>query len=326
MTARLEKNGTYTSQFWYEEIYGKKRHKCKRGFATEEAADAFEEVFLRKARGSMEVKLADFVDVYLEDVKAELREYTLRTRLYIINDKIIPELDCKRMKDIETVDIIQWQNKMLSQRRPNGSPYSETYLRMINSALGAIFSHAAAYYDLSPNPMAKAPVRSRWRSLSSTGTCSPRATTRWPTPSISTRRVAMARRNDDRRRCVTVGFRVSKEQAERIDLLVALSGKTKQDYIVERLENESMEVIPSPRMQRTRRDEMRELCSQLELLKRGEEPSERLLATDRDRPVFPRASDLQEEVAAIDEQASDRWRSKSACHGGMMQTFALNLC
>lgn len=157
MTARREKNGTYTSQFWYEDIYGKRRHKCKRGFATEEEADAFEEAFLRKARGSMEMKLADFVDVYLEDVKADLREYTLRTRLYIINDKIIPELGCKRMKDIETVDIIQWQNKMLSHRRPNGSPYSETYLRTINSALGAIFSHAAAYYDLNPNPMAKAP-------------------------------------------------------------------------------------------------------------------------------------------------------------------------
>ena len=50
MTARLEKNGTYTSQFWYEDIYGKRRHKCKRGFATEEEADAFEEGFLRRAR------------------------------------------------------------------------------------------------------------------------------------------------------------------------------------------------------------------------------------------------------------------------------------
>lgn len=87
----------------------------------------------------------------------------------------------------------------------------------------------------------------------------------------------MTRRNDDRQRSVTIGFRVSKEQAERIDLLVALSGKTKQDYILERLENESMEVIPSPRMQRTLRDEMRKLCVQLERLKKGEEPSERLL-------------------------------------------------
>ena len=87
----------------------------------------------------------------------------------------------------------------------------------------------------------------------------------------------MTRRNDDRQRSVTIGFRVNKEQAERIDLLVALSGKTKQDYILERLENESMEVIPSPRMQRTLRDEMRKLCVQLERLKKGEEPSERLL-------------------------------------------------
>ena len=77
----------------------------------------------------------------------------------------------------------------------------------------------------------------------------------------------MTRRNDDRQRSVTIGFRVNKEQAERIDLLVALSGKTKQDYILERLENESMEVIPSPRMQRTLRDEMRKLCVQLERLK-----------------------------------------------------------
>ncbi len=36
MTARREKNGTYTSQFWYEDTYGKRRHKCKRGFATED--------------------------------------------------------------------------------------------------------------------------------------------------------------------------------------------------------------------------------------------------------------------------------------------------
>lgn len=89
----------------------------------------------------------------------------------------------------------------------------------------------------------------------------------------------MTCRNDDRQRCVTIGFRVSREQSDRIDLLVALSGKTKQDYILERLENESMEVIPSPRMQRTLRDEMRKLCAQLERLKKGEEPSERLLDT-----------------------------------------------
>ena len=35
MSATLEKNGTWTSQFRYEDIYGNTKHKCKRGFATE---------------------------------------------------------------------------------------------------------------------------------------------------------------------------------------------------------------------------------------------------------------------------------------------------
>lgn len=47
---------------------------------------------------------------------------------------------------------------------------------------------------------------------------------------------------------------------------------------------------------------------------------------DQNRPVFPRASNLREEVAAIDEQASDHCRSRSARRDGMIQTLALNLC
>ena len=113
----------------------------------------------------------------------------------------------------------------------------------------------------------------------------------------------MTCRNNDRQRCVTIGCRVSREQADRVDLLVALSGKTKQDYIVERLENESMEVIPSPRMQRTLRDDMRKLCSQLELLRRGEEPSERLLATCE---LFARVyASLGEDVCAHAPKTKD---------------------
>lgn len=34
MSATLDKNGTWTAQFRYEDIYGKVRHKCKRGFAS----------------------------------------------------------------------------------------------------------------------------------------------------------------------------------------------------------------------------------------------------------------------------------------------------
>lgn len=42
MTAVREENGTWTSQFWYKDIYGKRKHKCKRGFGTKVDAEAFE--------------------------------------------------------------------------------------------------------------------------------------------------------------------------------------------------------------------------------------------------------------------------------------------
>ncbi len=34
MSARREDNGTWTSQFWFRDYDGKRRHRTKRGFAT----------------------------------------------------------------------------------------------------------------------------------------------------------------------------------------------------------------------------------------------------------------------------------------------------
>ena len=58
-----------------------------------------------------------------------------------------------------------------------------------------------------------------------------------------------------RRRSVTVGFRVSPEEAREIDALVALSGLTKQDYILRRLANREATVYPSVRVQRAVQDQ-----------------------------------------------------------------------
>lgn len=41
MSATLEKNGTWTSQFRYEDIYGATRHKCKRGWSVNAFLDKF---------------------------------------------------------------------------------------------------------------------------------------------------------------------------------------------------------------------------------------------------------------------------------------------
>lgn len=157
MTAIREENGSWTSQFWYKDIYGKRKHKCKRGFGTKVDAEAFELDYTNRARGSMDMRLADFVDVYAEDVKPTIREYTWATREYIINDKIIPKFGTKRMRDITVLDVIDWQNEILAFRKENGEPYSETYVRTVNSAFASIMNHAERYYGLHPNPVKKAP-------------------------------------------------------------------------------------------------------------------------------------------------------------------------
>lgn len=46
----------------------------------------------------------------------------------------------------------------------------------------------------------------------------------------------------------TVAFRVSLEEATEIDNLVALSGLTKQDYIIRRLTNREVVVVGNPRV------------------------------------------------------------------------------
>lgn len=47
---------------------------------------------------------------------------------------------------------------------------------------------------------------------------------------------------------MVVSFRVSREEADRIDALVAVSGLSKQDYILARLMQKDVRVIPSSRV------------------------------------------------------------------------------
>lgn len=89
----------------------------------------------------------------------------------------------------------------------------------------------------------------------------------------------MIRERPERDRPITVGFRVSKELNEEIDRMVAISGMTKQDYIVSRVLEKDICIKPSPRLYKALLEEMRAVCRQLERLRRGDNPSEHLLET-----------------------------------------------
>lgn len=79
----------------------------------------------------------------------------------------------------------------------------------------------------------------------------------------------MSVRNNDRCgrwRNRTVAFRASDEEARELDALVALSGLTKQDYIMRRLLCRDVVVVPSSRVLRAMEDVSREVLEELRRL------------------------------------------------------------
>lgn len=104
-------------------------------------------------------------------------------------------------------------------------------------------------------------------------------------------------------RNVTVAFRVSPEEAALIDAQVAMSGLTKQEYIVCRLLDREVRVIPSSRVQRALREEMKNVCLELRRIRDGSEISPELEAV---------IALLAEEYAALGGERSDVEREDEA--------------
>lgn len=77
----------------------------------------------------------------------------------------------------------------------------------------------------------------------------------------------------------TVAFRVSEEEAKLIDKCVALSGLTKQDYIVRRLQCRDVVVQGSPRVYKALKNQMAEIYVELKRLEQISDENEELLYT-----------------------------------------------
>ena len=77
----------------------------------------------------------------------------------------------------------------------------------------------------------------------------------------------------------TVAFRISEEEAKLIDDLVALSGLTKQDYIIRRLQCRDVVVQGNPRVYKALRNQMADIYEELKRLERCSEANDELLYT-----------------------------------------------
>ena len=152
MPAYKDTNGTYFVSFYYEDFRGVKKRKMKRGFARRRDALDWERRFLLQSTADLNMKFSDFVEIYRNDKQMRIRESTWESKNNMIDLKILPYFKDRPINAIEPKDIIAWQNEIMNLKKPNGGPYSTTYLKSIHSQLSAIFNHAVRYYRLQKNP------------------------------------------------------------------------------------------------------------------------------------------------------------------------------
>lgn len=70
-------------------------------------------------------------------------------------------------------------------------------------------------------------------------------------------------------RNVIVSFRMSPEERDDLNVRVMLSGLTKQDYVIKRLLEREVIVIPSSRLYKAMREQMTEILSELKRIENG---------------------------------------------------------
>lgn len=91
----------------------------------------------------------------------------------------------------------------------------------------------------------------------------------------------MSAKNLDHRgrwRSKTVAFRVTEEENALIDAFAALSGMTKQDYIIHRLTNRDVVVMGNPRVHKALKRQMEQLILEFRRLTDAAELSEETAA------------------------------------------------
>ena len=154
-THKDEKNGTWYVMVRYHDWKGEKKQKCKRGFATKRDAQEWERTFLLKEAGDLDMTFEAFLELYERDMRPRLKENTWLSKEHMIRTKLLPYFGKRMISEIDTKDIIAWQNELLAYRDEKKQPYAPTYLKAIHNQLVAILNHAVKHYGLKSNPASK---------------------------------------------------------------------------------------------------------------------------------------------------------------------------
>ena len=150
------KTGMWEVRTYYKDLTGERKQKTKRGFVKKNEALEWERNFKLKENQSISMSFQSFVDIYLTDLEPRIKRNTFLTKKHIIETKILSYFGKRKLDDIRTSDVIQWQNEIMKLKKDNGELSSPTYLKTIHNQLSAILNHAVNMYGLKDNVARKA--------------------------------------------------------------------------------------------------------------------------------------------------------------------------
>lgn len=106
---------------------------------------------------------------------------------------------------------------------------------------------------------------------------------------------------EGRWRDTTVGFRVSEEENERINQLAALSGMTKQAFIINRLEGNEITVLATIRVQKALAIQAKRVADELSRISAGKRVNDRLV--DVSEAILDVLTQMNEQGMVIDKHS-----------------------
>ena len=146
------KTGKWYAKFRIKDWKGDTKYITKRGFATKREALAWERDYCKAQSGSLDMRFADYAEMYKTDIANRIKISTMETKRNIIDTKLVPYFGKRKISEITSADIMHWQNEMLNlQNGKTGKTYSKSYLKTVHNQLSAMLNHAVKYYGLPCN-------------------------------------------------------------------------------------------------------------------------------------------------------------------------------
>lgn len=136
----------------FKDINGVVRRTTKRGFKSEEEAKRWEED-LKASPYLRSMTLSRFFEAYEHDIRPTVAASTWEQKEALFRKRIEPYLGNTLIEELGAPDILLWQDLMRAARKKDGTPYAQTYLRLLNNQFDAILNYAANHYRLARNPM-----------------------------------------------------------------------------------------------------------------------------------------------------------------------------